>query len=165
MPPIQPAWRAAYASALASREPDLVASALDAAASLAEGGCALLAARRDDADDLVRTRARRLLVEKCGEDPGTFARHPFATRLSGADYRRLAQLAETGRLVATVSTTRGSFEVELLSREAPMTVESFAALARKGFFDGTTIHRVVPDFVVQAGDPQGRRDRRSGRTP
>ena len=36
-----------------------------------------------------------------------------------------------------------------------MTVDSFAALARKGFFDGTTIHRVVPDFVVQAGDPRG----------
>jgi cyclophilin family peptidyl-prolyl cis-trans isomerase len=36
-----------------------------------------------------------------------------------------------------------------------MTVESFSALARKGYFDGTTIHRVVPDFVVQAGDPRG----------
>ncbi len=152
---IQPAWRAAYASALASREPDLVASALDAAASLPEGGCSLLAARRDDADDLVRTRARRLLVEKCSGDPGTFARHPFATRLSAADYRRLAQLAETGRLVATISTTRGAFDVELLPREAPMTVESFVALAREGFFDGTTIHRVVPDFVVQGGDPRG----------
>ena len=151
---VQTAWRAAYASALVSREADLVVSALDAAASLTEGRCALLAARRDDADDLVRARARRLLVEKCGEDPGTFARHPFATRLSSADYRRLAKLAESGRLVATVATTRGSFEAELLSRDAPMTVESFASLARKGFFDGTTIHRVVPDFVVQAGDPR-----------
>ncbi|HYN40939.1 MAG TPA: peptidylprolyl isomerase [Thermoanaerobaculia bacterium] len=152
---VQPAWRAAYASALASREADLVASALDAAASLAEGGCALLAARRDNADDQIRARARRLLVEKCGEDPGTFSRRPFDTRFSGADYRRLAQLAESGRLIATVSTTRGSFEAELISREAPMTAESFASLARKGFFDGTTIHRVVPDFVVQAGDPRG----------
>jgi cyclophilin family peptidyl-prolyl cis-trans isomerase len=152
---VKNAWSAAYASALASREADLVASALDAAASLAEGGCALLAARRDDADDLVRARARRLLVEKCGEDPGTFARRPVATRLSTTDYRRLAQLAESGRLIATVTTTRGSFEAELLSRDSPMTVESFAALAPKGFFDGTTIHRVVPDFVVQAGDPRG----------
>jgi cyclophilin family peptidyl-prolyl cis-trans isomerase len=152
---VKKAWSAAFASALASREPDLVASALDAAAVLAEGGCALLAARRDDADDLVRARARRLLVEKCGEDPGTFSRRSFVTRLSGADYRRLAQVAESGRLVATVSTTRGAFEAELLSRDAPMTVDSFAELARKGYFDGTTIHRVVPDFVVQAGDPRG----------
>jgi cyclophilin family peptidyl-prolyl cis-trans isomerase/HEAT repeat protein len=152
---VRPAWSAAYASALASHEPDLVASALDAAASLAEGGCPLLAAQRDEADDLVRVRARRLLVEKCGEDPGTFSRHPVSTHLSDGDYRRLAQLAESDRLVATVSTTRGSFEAELLSRDAPMTVDSFADLARKGFFDGTTIHRVVPDFVVQAGDPRG----------
>ncbi len=152
---VRPAWNAAWASALVSREPDLVASALDAAASLAEGGCPLLALRRDDADDLVRARARRLLVEKCGEDPGTFSRRPLGTRLSGGDYLRLAKLAESGRLVATVTTTRGSFEAELLSREAPMTVESFAALAEKGFFDGTTIHRVVPDFVVQTGDPRG----------
>lgn len=152
---VRQAWDAAYASALASREADLVASALDAAASLAEGGCLLLAARRDDADDLVRARARRLLVEKCGEKPGTFARRPFATRLSAADYQRLARSAETSRLVATVSTTRGSFEAELPAREAPMTVDSFASLARRGFFDGTTIHRVVPDFVVQAGDPRG----------
>lgn len=36
-----------------------------------------------------------------------------------------------------------------------MTVDSFVSLARKGFFDGTAIHRVVPDFVVQAGDPRG----------
>lgn len=152
---VRKAWSMAWASALVSREPDLVASALDAAASLAEGACALLAARRDDADDLVRTRARRLLVERCGEKTDGFTRRPLGTRLSGGDYRRLAELAESGRLVATVTTTRGSFEVELLSREAPMTVESFASLAEKSFFDGTTIHRVVPDFVVQAGDPRG----------
>lgn len=149
------AWSAAWARALASGEPDLVASALDAAGALAEGGCPLLAARRDDADDLVRARARRLLVERCGEKANDFSRRPVATRLSGGDYRRLAELAESGRLVATVTTTRGAFEVELLSRDAPMTADSFASLAGRGFFDGTTIHRVVPDFVVQAGDPRG----------
>ena len=37
----------------------------------------------------------------------------------------------------------------------PLTVENFVTLARNGFFDGLTIHRVVPDFVVQAGDPRG----------
>ena len=152
---VRDAWRRAYASAVASGKADLVSSALDAAASLTDGGCPLLAARRDDDDDIVRTRARRLLVEKCGEDPGTFTRRPVATRLSSAGYRRLARTAETGRLVATVSTTRGSFEAELLPRDAPMTVDSFVSLARRGFFDGTTIHRVVPDFVVQAGDPRG----------
>lgn len=152
---VREAFRAAYAASLASGEPDLVASALDAAASLAEGACPLLAARRDDEDDLVRARARRLLVEKCGEDPARLPFRAVRTRLGKADYARLARLAETGRLVATVETTRGRFEVELLPAESPMTVDSFAALARKGYFDGTTIHRVVPDFVVQAGDPRG----------
>jgi cyclophilin family peptidyl-prolyl cis-trans isomerase/HEAT repeat protein len=154
-PAVKEAWPAAFSSALASGEADLAASALDAAASLAEGGCGLLARLRDAEDDLVRSRARRLLVERCGEDPARFVHRPFATRLSAADYRRLAERAETGRVFATVEMTRGTFEVELLAEEAPMTVESFSALARKGFFDGTTIHRVVPDFVVQAGDPRG----------
>ncbi len=64
-------------------------------------------------------------------------------------------MAEAGTVLATIVTTRGPFTVELLPREAPMTVESFVTLARTGFFDRTVIHRVVPDFVVQAGDPRG----------
>lgn len=154
-PAVREAWSRAYTAAVASREPDLVASALDAAASLAEGGCALLAARRDDADDLVRARARRLLAGKCGESEDRFAFRAYATRYSSGDYRRLAGTAEAGRVLATFTTVRGSFEAELFPRDAPMTVDSFAALARKGFFDGQTIHRVVPDFVVQGGDPRG----------
>lgn len=154
-PAVADAWRRAYDAALASREPDLVASALDAAASLAEGGRLLVAARRDAADDLVRARARRLLVERFGEDPGSFAHRGVATGRSRAAYRRLAAAAETSRFVATVATSRGVFTVELLPEAAPATVESFISLARRGFFDGTTIHRVVPDFVVQAGDPRG----------
>ena len=149
------AWRIAFGAALSSGETDLVVSALDAAAALVEGGCSLLAQRRDDPDAVVRARARALLVEKCREEPATFAFRPVRTRLSGSDYRRLAALSETGRLVADVETTRGRFRIELLPGEAPMTVDSFVSLARKGFFDGTAIHRVVPDFVVQAGDPRG----------
>ena len=154
-PGVAEAWRLAYAEALASREPDLVASALDAAASLAAGGRELVAARGDDPDDLVRERARRLLVERFGGDPGRFDHRPVATSRSAADYRRLAASAERGRVLATVETTRGRFTAELLPEAAPMTVDGFVSLARKGFFDGTTIHRVVPDFVVQAGDPRG----------
>lgn len=152
---VRRAWRTAYGKALGSGEPDLAASALDAAASLSEGGCDLLSGQRDAEDDLVRSRARRLLAERCSVDVSPLAHRPFVTRLTAADYRRLARLAEAGRLLASVETTRGAFEIELLSEDAPLTVDSFAALARTGFFDGTTIHRVVPDFVVQAGDPRG----------
>lgn len=56
---------------------------------------------------------------------------------------------------AQVETTGGSVFIELFAKEAPLTVNSFAALARKGFYDGTDFHRVVPNFVVQGGDPIG----------
>jgi peptidyl-prolyl cis-trans isomerase B (cyclophilin B) len=49
----------------------------------------------------------------------------------------------------------GEIWIELFPEDAPKTVESFVALARRGFYDGLTFHRVVPGFVVQGGDPQG----------
>jgi len=59
------------------------------------------------------------------------------------------------RATAEVRTTRGTFVVRLRGDAAPAAVASFAELAAEGFFDGTEIHRVVPNFVVQAGDPTG----------
>ena len=56
---------------------------------------------------------------------------------------------------AYIVTDRGGIEIELAILDAPLTVANFIALARKGFFDGVAIHRVVPDFVVQDGDPRG----------
>jgi cyclophilin family peptidyl-prolyl cis-trans isomerase/HEAT repeat protein len=56
---------------------------------------------------------------------------------------------------AFIETDKGSIEIELAIADAPVTVDNFMTLARKGFFDGTGIHRVVPDFVVQDGDPRG----------
>lgn len=49
----------------------------------------------------------------------------------------------------------GEIRLELYPEDAPKTVESFITLAKKGFYDGLTFHRVVPGFVVQGGDPQG----------
>jgi peptidyl-prolyl cis-trans isomerase B (cyclophilin B) len=57
--------------------------------------------------------------------------------------------------VATVSTSCGDFQITLDSKQAPKTGGSFKYLAEKGFFDGTTFHRVVPGFVIQGGDPKG----------
>ena len=54
-----------------------------------------------------------------------------------------------------LDTARGTIQVELAVLDAPLTVENFTTLARKGFFDGLPVHRVVPDFVVQGGDPRG----------
>jgi cyclophilin family peptidyl-prolyl cis-trans isomerase len=56
---------------------------------------------------------------------------------------------------ANVETTKGTFCVELYAEQAPNTVNSFVFLANEGFYDGITFHRVLPDFVAQAGDPTG----------
>jgi HEAT repeat protein/cyclophilin family peptidyl-prolyl cis-trans isomerase len=54
-----------------------------------------------------------------------------------------------------IETEKGTIEIELDVLDAPLTADNFIALARKGYFDGLMFHRVVPDFVVQAGDPRG----------
>jgi len=56
---------------------------------------------------------------------------------------------------ATIHTNHGAIEVELFDEDAPKTVENFTTLARKGFYDGVTFHRVIPDFMIQGGDPTG----------
>jgi peptidyl-prolyl cis-trans isomerase B (cyclophilin B) len=56
---------------------------------------------------------------------------------------------------ATFKTQRGDFTVELFADRAPKTVENFVNLARAGFYDGTTFHRVIPGFMAQGGDPTG----------
>ena len=56
---------------------------------------------------------------------------------------------------ARFKTERGEFVTELYASQAPMTVENFVNLARAGFYDGTTFHRVIPGFMAQGGDPTG----------
>src|SRR5688572_7433306 len=54
---------------------------------------------------------------------------------------------------ATIETNRGTITAELFDKDAPNTVANFEKLANSGFYDGTRFHRVIPDFVVQGGDP------------
>jgi len=53
---------------------------------------------------------------------------------------------------------RGEIRIELLPEKAPKTVENFLKLAREGFYDGTTFHRVIPGFMIQGGDPLSKDD-------
>ena len=57
--------------------------------------------------------------------------------------------------MATLHTNHGAIEVELFPEDAPKTVENFERLAREGFYDGVVFHRVIPDFMIQGGDPTG----------
>ena len=56
---------------------------------------------------------------------------------------------------ATMETNHGTIEIELFDDDAPKTVENFKKLARDGFYDGVIFHRVIPDFMIQGGDPTG----------
>jgi peptidyl-prolyl cis-trans isomerase B (cyclophilin B) len=56
---------------------------------------------------------------------------------------------------ATLHTNHGPIAIELFDDDAPKTVENFTKLARDGFYDGIVFHRVIPDFMIQGGDPTG----------
>src|SRR5438067_569791 len=56
---------------------------------------------------------------------------------------------------ATMETNRGTIELELFDQDAPKTVQNFTKLAGDGFYDGVIFHRVIPDFMIQGGDPTG----------
>src|SRR4051812_12046433 len=72
--------------------------------------------------------------------PSIFAPHPWRRQLK----------------TATFETNRGTITAELYDKDAPKTVENFEKLANSGFYDGVKFHRVIPDFVVQGGDPLSR---------
>ena len=55
----------------------------------------------------------------------------------------------------TIHTNRGTIVMELDPHMAPQSVNNFVSLARRGYYDGLTFHRVVPEFVIQGGDPDG----------
>lgn len=107
----------------------------------------------DSTDYLIRKRAIALLKEN---GAGDFSQRigVMKMRNTKADYDRA--LARIGKQVhATVRTSKGSFVILLLPDDAPLNVDNFVMLARQGFFNGQFIPRVVPNFVIQAGDPRG----------
>ena len=58
-------------------------------------------------------------------------------------------------LIANFDTDRGTIRVELAADKAPLTVANFVNLAQRGFYDGLSFHRVIPDFMIQGGCPEG----------
>lgn len=83
----------------------------------------------------------------------------FGTKLgqllnTDADYRR-ALARRNGSVRAVIKTVKGTFTIEFAPEEAPLTVDNFIKLARTGYFNNVLVHRVVPNFVMQDGDPGG----------
>jgi cyclophilin family peptidyl-prolyl cis-trans isomerase/HEAT repeat protein len=107
----------------------------------------------DSSDYLVRRHAATLLKTNGAGDFSTRI-GTVQTRNTPADYQRAISRIGTN-VRATVSTGQGSFSIEFLPGDAPLTVDSFVQLAKSGYFKGVTFHRVVPNFVIQDGDPRG----------
>jgi cyclophilin family peptidyl-prolyl cis-trans isomerase/HEAT repeat protein len=107
----------------------------------------------DDRDHLVRRHAIDLLKQM---GAGDFSDRVgvVQTGRGKAFYQRVAARLDK-KVTATIYTAKGRIRIELLPQDAPITVDSFITLARKGFFNGLTFHRVVPNFVIQGGDPRG----------
>jgi cyclophilin family peptidyl-prolyl cis-trans isomerase/HEAT repeat protein len=169
------ALRARAASALADLKATAAAPALTEAyrAAMAEetyvGRGAILAAiaRLDpaaarpllqealnDRDWALRVRAAALLNDGAATPPAVAARPASGgVDIGDADWPQLVSPPFSPH--AYIETDRGVIELELAILDAPRTVFNFMTLARRKYFDGMAIHRVVPDFVVQAGDPRG----------
>jgi cyclophilin family peptidyl-prolyl cis-trans isomerase len=107
-----------------------------------------------DRDWAVRVRARALLAEQGVTGVDDVMRPAVVGQpVDSPEWQALVVPRFSPR--AFIDTDKGTVELELAVLDAPLTVNNFIALARKGFYNGIAIHRVVPDFVVQDGDPRG----------
>jgi len=107
-----------------------------------------------DKDWALRLRAATLLRQQGVADVDAAIR-PAPSDVAADDRRLLALVNPQYSPHAFIETDKGTIEIELAVLDAPLTVDNFVTLARKGYFTGLTVHRVVPDFVVQDGDPRG----------
>jgi cyclophilin family peptidyl-prolyl cis-trans isomerase len=116
-----------------------------------------LAESSRDEDYIVRRRAFELLRQS--NDEALSVKLQVGRVETGHDrayWRRMGQLSENNRKPpeAILHTKKGRIRIELFASEAPMTVDNFIQLSKRKFYDGLTFMRVVPNFVIQGGDPR-----------
>jgi cyclophilin family peptidyl-prolyl cis-trans isomerase len=171
-----PVVRGAAAAAVAELKPDGAVEALRAAAAFGERdasygarAAALVALAKfgreaalpslekalGDKDWAVRLRASRLLAELDPSRQSADAIRPAPTRLDAAAYAATQLVAPPVSTHVYLDTDKGTIQIELAVLDAPITIRTFIELAQSGYFGGVAIHRVVPNFVVQDGDPRG----------
>ena len=83
-----------------------------------------------------------LLLGGCGRAPGGNPKVPAGAKSSGGQH-------------AVIETAHGAIEIEFLPKDAPKAVENFRLLAEHGYYDGVTFHRILKNFMLQGGDPEG----------
>jgi len=152
------ALAAALPAALRDEMNDAALAILDALAKQkSEAALGAIKTALDSPDYLLRRRAAAILQSAQPDDAASAEDgriETVATRNRIGDYRR-ALARRSARVVATINTDKGAFKLELLPDAAPLTVDNFIELARRGYFNNIAFHRVVPNFVVQGGDPRG----------
>jgi len=151
---IADALTAAFPRAMHDELNDAALAILDALAKqkpeLANAG---VKSALDSQDLIIRRRAVAILkANKAGDFSSRVG--TANSRNNAGDYQRaLSRIGQT--ITAVVRTSKGSFTIQLLPDEAPLNVDNFVQLAKRGYFNGIVFHRVVPNFVVQGGDPRG----------
>lgn len=148
--------RAAYIASAADTAYTARASILAALAQMDPAGTRpLLDQALKDKDWAVRVRAADLLRDAKVTEGVAEAMRPATPgeNVEGAAW--MAMVAPPFSPHALVDTDKGTIEIELAVLDAPVTSRNFVNLARQGFFNGVAFHRIVPDFVVQGGDPRG----------
>lgn len=145
-----PALVAAYERGLSDAANDARMAALTAADAIGgEQADALLRTALSDPEWAVRLRAGELLGASAD------ATRPAPLRYPADFFASNAFLRPEYSPVALVETRQGVIEIELNVVDAPLTTKNFIDLARAGFYNGLRVHRLIPNFVVQTGDPRG----------
>jgi cyclophilin family peptidyl-prolyl cis-trans isomerase len=150
-----PALVDAYKNALGDATYTARAAALTALTAIEPAsGRQLLQSALSDPEWALRVRAAALLQEQ-GSAVSLDVIRPATFGRPVDDPAWRTHLTPQFSPHAFIDTDKGAIEIELAILDAPITVDNFMSLARKGYFNGLAIHRIVPDFVVQDGDPRG----------
>ncbi len=157
--PIIRALEEAYRAARADKMNDARIAIIEAADKLKHPmNIQMLAEETRDEDYVVRMKAAELLRQSTTPVPMPSTKLSIGkveTKHDRAYYRRIMLLAtQIKNPIAILRTKKGDIRIELLASDAPMTADNFIQLARSGYFDGLTFMRVVPNFVIQGGDPR-----------
>jgi cyclophilin family peptidyl-prolyl cis-trans isomerase len=150
-----PALEAAFERARGEGTYVARAALLAALVALDPGGAAarLNGVLADDRDWAVRKRAADLLRARDADADLSLMRP--AHWMDPTPEALAAMIAPPYAPQAYIETDKGTIQIDLVVLDAPWTVANFIALAGRGYFNGVSLHRVVPDFVVQDGDPRG----------
>jgi cyclophilin family peptidyl-prolyl cis-trans isomerase len=103
-----------------------------------------------------------LVIVSCGEEEMASAQSSIPALPSATEVKMMQwnsppkmKIDTNKKYTAVMETEKGKLVLELFARDVPVTVNNFVFLARQGYYDGTTFHRVIPGFMAQGGDPAG----------